>query len=281
MFDYITSLFNDPIATLTFFLLALPARLLALSMHEWAHAYVANRCGDPTARRMGRMSINPLRHLDVIGLIMMALLGFGWAKPVPVDPRNYKNPRRDDILVSLAGIVVNLILFVLSYLILCIVMLLALRSLPHYDNYMLAQADTFVSSYRGASVVISGDSYISIADLFRYAPYIAEDMLIVPVFGRIAGYACRMLCYFVTVNISLALFNLIPVPPLDGSHVAHSILLNHSPYASEKVRRVASGAMLLLMFSGVLGKGLSYACDGALRLMGRLLYLIAQAAGLV
>lgn len=281
MFDYITSLFEDPIATLTFFLLALPARLLALSMHEWAHAYVADKCGDPTARRMGRMSINPLRHLDVVGLIMMALLGFGWAKPVPVNPRNYKNPRRDDILVSLAGIAVNLILFILSYLLLGVIVLLALRALPHYDNYLIAQADAFTTTYQGASVVISDNSYISITDLFRYAPYIAEEMLIAPVFGKVAGYVCRMLGYFVSVNISLALFNLIPVPPLDGSHVAHNILLSRSPYASEKVRRVASGAMMLLMFSGVLGKGLSYACDGALALLGRLLYLIAQAVGLV
>ena len=81
MFSYITSFFEDPKGMLIFLLLALPGRVMALSFHEWAHAYIANKCGDPTARAMGRMTLNPAKHLDPLGTIMMLLLGFGWANP--------------------------------------------------------------------------------------------------------------------------------------------------------------------------------------------------------
>ena len=93
-FGYIEDLLSDPRGTLIFLLLALPGRLLALSCHEAAHAYVANRCGDPTARLMGRMTLNPFKHLDPIGALCMLIFGFGWAKPVPINTRYFKNPRR-------------------------------------------------------------------------------------------------------------------------------------------------------------------------------------------
>ena len=90
MFGYIQEILADPKGVLLIFLLALPGRLLAISAHESAHAWVANRCGDPTARLMGRISLNPLKHLDPVGLLMMVLFGFGWAKPVPVNPLNFR-----------------------------------------------------------------------------------------------------------------------------------------------------------------------------------------------
>ena len=88
--------------------------LVAITFHEVAHGYVAYRCGDPTAKMLGRLSLNPLKHLDPIGTITLFLLGFGWAKPVPVNPRNFRNFRRDDFLVSVAGITVNFSLFIIA-----------------------------------------------------------------------------------------------------------------------------------------------------------------------
>ena len=91
--------------------------ILSLSLHEFAHAYIAHRCGDDTAKINGRMTVNPLKHLDIMGLIMLILLGFGFAKPVPINPYNFRKMRRDYFFVSIAGITVNLILaFVASFL---------------------------------------------------------------------------------------------------------------------------------------------------------------------
>ena len=91
MLTYIDEFLAHPIAVLTIFLLAFPGRIIALSAHEFAHAWVAHRCGDDTAKMLGRMTLNPLKHLDPLGTAMMLLVGFGWAKPVPVNPRNYRN----------------------------------------------------------------------------------------------------------------------------------------------------------------------------------------------
>ena len=90
---------QDPWGFLQFMLYRAPAVLLALTLHEFAHGYAALKAGDLTAKRMGRLSLNPLKHLDPIGTVSLFLLGFGWAKPVPVNPNNYRNPRRDDIVV--------------------------------------------------------------------------------------------------------------------------------------------------------------------------------------
>ena len=94
----------DPRGTLLILLIALPGRLLAISAHEAAHGWVADRCGDPTARLMGRVTLNPLKHFDVVGTLCMLVFGFGWAKPVPVNPLNFRNYRRDDLKVALAGV---------------------------------------------------------------------------------------------------------------------------------------------------------------------------------
>ncbi len=138
----------------------LPALLIGLSFHEAAHAYMAYRCGDPTARNLGRMSLDPLRHLDPIGTLTLLLFGFGWARPVPINPRNFKNPRRDEILVSLAGIVTNLVL----------------------------------------AFIFTGIYYLLLA-------LNAHEIFLTIVFMIVA------------INIVLAVFNLIPIPPLDGYHV--------------------------------------------------------------
>ena len=99
----LSQLQNDPRATLIALLYQIPAVLIALTLHELAHGYAALKCGDPTAQMMGRLSFNPLRHLDPMGTLFMFLFGFGWAKPVPVDPRNFKKPKLGMALVALMG----------------------------------------------------------------------------------------------------------------------------------------------------------------------------------
>ena len=110
----ITELLNDPIQYIFSLLPLIPAILPALILHEVAHGYMAYRLGDPTAKLMGRLSLNPLKHLDPLGTLSMFLIGLGWAKPVPVDPRFFRHPRRDDFLVSIAGITANLIMFLIG-----------------------------------------------------------------------------------------------------------------------------------------------------------------------
>lgn len=232
---------------ITFFLLAFPGRLLAISAHEFSHAWMADKCGDPTARYMGRLTLNPLKHLDPIGTVMMLLVGVGWARPVPVNPNNFHNYRRDDLKVSLAGITMNLILFVLGFLAMCGIVGFTLRSLPVFSDMYLATEDIFVSTHSGAPVLVSGEYYYTIRDLFINAPYL-EELLITPVLGRLAGYVYQMLMYFVRVNIALAVFNLLPVPPLDGYHVLNDLLLKRNLFASAKVARISYGLLLALVF---------------------------------
>lgn len=114
MFEYLSTLFSEPLAFFDQAIFRTLAVLIGLCCHEWGHAYVAYRCGDDTAKRAGRLTLNPLRHLDPVGTILMFFVGFGYAKPVPVNPYHFRGDRnRDDFLVSIAGITVNLILFVL------------------------------------------------------------------------------------------------------------------------------------------------------------------------
>lgn len=235
-----------------FVLLAFPGRLLAISAHEYAHAWMADRCGDPTARLLGRMTINPLKHLDPIGAAMMLLLGFGWARPVPVNPNNYRNYRKDDLKVSLAGITMNLLLFLLGFLGCAIVAFIAVKK-------------TGQAEY---------------GELMRYAANLNPDF-IAAMLGRLPGYIYEMLVYFVYVNISLAVFNLIPVPPLDGYHVLNDLLLKRSLFASAKFARGAMGAMFLLMFTGILGRILGFAVSGVLSGAGAALHSLMGISGLI
>lgn len=162
------------------FLLLLPVLLFSIVVHEVAHAWVALREGDSTAQALGRITLNPIPHLDLLGSLIIPLglfytsgMIFGWAKPVPVDPRNFRNPRASDIRVSLAGIVSNLGLAVLF-------VLLAVA----FGKLQLA--------FDGGAGVL--------------------------------GVLIRLCRFGVFINLILAAFNLIPIPPLDGSHVLFHLL---------------------------------------------------------
>lgn len=173
------------------------AFLFAISVHESAHAWTANRCGDPTARMLGRITLNPIKHIDPVGTVLMPLIAMftnfpviGWAKPTPVDPRNFKNQVADDILTSVAGPVSN---FLVAGITVVLMFVIALVS-PEGHNLVR----TMPFTYRMGIVGAGSTSFLVPVTLFLY-----ELMLI---------------------NIVLAVFNLIPVPPLDGSHVLRHFL---------------------------------------------------------
>ena len=281
MFSYITSFMENPREMLIFLLLSIPGRFMALSLHEFAHAWMANRCGDPTARMLGRLTVNPARHLDPVGTVMMLLLGFGWAKPVPVNPRNYRNLRWDDLKVSIAGVTMNLLMFVLSFLLMCGFVGFTIHGLPHLDSASIGSSGMFTANLLGQRVVCTGEYYFNAKDLFTMAPYIA-DYLIAPALGRMAGYIYQMLSYFVLVNIALAVFNLIPVPPLDGYHVLNDLLLRRSPFASPKVSRIAYGVLLVLIFcTPVISKLILFVENLLMTGLGSAMYALFCAVGLV
>lgn len=176
------------------------AFLFAISVHESAHAWTASRCGDPTARMLGRVSLNPIRHIDLFGTIILPLVAvishiplLGWAKPTPVDPRNFRRPVMDDILVSVAGPVSNFIVATGALL------LLGGISLSSASGHEL------IMGLPGGFTGASSNSPLTPVAMLLYALMI--------------------------INIVLAVFNLIPVPPLDGSHV-----LRH--FLSDPIRRM-------------------------------------------
>lgn len=278
-FGYIEELLQDPKGTLLFLLLALPGRLLAISLHEAAHAWVADRCGDPTARMMGRVTLNPLKHLDPVGVLMMLVLGLGWARPVPINPHNYRNDRRDDLLVSIAGIAMNLILFVLGFFLAYAVLAIAIGSVPYYAQYAQGTGDLFRTTYQGTPVLMEGQYYYDLGEVFRYGIY-AQDVLVAPALGNVAGYLFQMLRYFVQTNLVLAIFNLIPVPPLDGYHVLNDLFIRRPLFATPRSQQIGMGLLYLAAFTGVLSDVLGTVYQWIVGGAGGLMTLLVRALGL-
>ncbi len=173
-------------------LLAVPAILIALTFHEYAHGYVAYRLGDPTAARMGRLTLNPLAHLDPMGTIMIFLVHFGWAKPVPVDPRNLDNPKRDMLWIAAAGPLMNMI---------------------------LALATGIIIRIGVAAQVIH------------------------PQMSGLPSTLFMILYFSLYINLALAIFNLLPIPPLDGSKILAGLLPNR--YAPMIYQLEMRGPMIL------------------------------------
>lgn len=247
LFNAIRNGIGDMQSFLIMMLLSIPPLLLALSVHECAHAYVALRCGDPTARNEGRLTINPIRHIDPMGLLMLFVVGFGWAKPVPVNPRNFSHYRRDDILVSLAGITANLLMFLVGCCAMYGMVAYGLNRVPANmieEGHILANVGNQIFIY-------------SQAEAFQLAP-IMTDYLIGPYMGRMASYVYDMIVIFTGTNLVLAIFNLIPIPPLDGYHLLNDTILRRSLFAPQKVALIGQGVLLVLVVTGMLSDGISW-----------------------
>ncbi len=246
------TLFRDPLWFLEYSLYRIPAVLIALILHECAHGLAAYRLGDPTAKLMGRLSLNPLRHLDPLGTVLMFLVGFGWAKPVPVNPRYFRRPHRDDLIVSLAGITMNLILFVLFT-----VGIVAAGSLMWKPEVFRANA---LEEWAGINSDVQSLILTGYGD--RLASYMSRPGLL---------WLVRFLMQAAAVNLYLAIFNLLPVPPLDGSHVLNDLILKKNLFVRPQVARAGIAAVMLLSFTGILGKALGAAAGfvqgGLLRLI--------------
>jgi Zn-dependent protease len=205
------------------------AFLFAISVHESAHAWMANRCGDPTARMLGRITLNPIKHIDLFGTILLPLIALlahlpllGWAKPTPVDPRNFKNPVRDDIFTSMVGPISNFLVATGATVLLLLIGL--------------------TSSF-GRGVV-------------RGVPmgYIPSDSnsILVPL--------CLFVYELLVINVVLGVFNLIPVPPLDGSHVLRHFLPDTIRRGYDAVGWVGLLALIYLA-PGLLGRLLNPVLD--------------------
>lgn len=224
---------------LIFFALSI---LLTLVLHEIGHGYVAWRCGDPTAKMLGRLSLDPRKHLDPVGTLCLIFLGFGWAKPVPVNPRNFDNYRRDDFLVSIAGITVNLTLFLLSL------------SLAVGLNGLLWKPE--IIQYYGAKQLLSS-SGIGYSALLSAGVGDLDELLRTPWLQ----YVQRFLLMFATMNLSVGLFNLLPLPPLDGFHILNDILLKGKLSLNRQWFQITQVVLIMLCLTGGLSNILTGAFD--------------------
>ena len=170
--------------------LLIPVLLFALVFHEFSHGWVANKLGDPTAKYSGRLTLNPMAHLDLFGSLMILFVGFGWAKPVPVDSRYLANPRTDMMKIAFAGPASNLLL-------------------------------AFIA---GSLIRLSGNM----------------------------GVLSSMLIMFVQINIMLAVFNMIPIPPLDGSQIFSGLMIRHNPDLVVKLQIYGPQILMGLILFGML-----------------------------
>lgn len=197
-------LFEDPIFLLMLLLARLLAMLVAVSFHEWAHAFAAYKLGDPTAKNMGRMSLDPMKHLNGIGVLAFMLFGIGWARPVIVNSSNLKHYRRDDIIISLAGVLMNLVL-----------------SFVFYGIYFALAA-----------------------------------------FGVTSEIVTLIMETVIVMNISFAVFNILPIPPLDGYHVLSSLFIRKNFKVVQFFQRYGFIILLVLVVSGVTGTVIGFVVDG-------------------
>jgi len=198
-------LFEDPIYLVLLLLARLLAMLVAVSFHEWAHAFAAYKLGDPTAKNMGRMTLDPMKHLNGIGVISFLLFGIGWARPVVVNSSNLKHYRRDDLIISLAGVVTNIVL-----------------SFVFYGIYF--------------ALVVG--------------------------FGITSEVVTLIMETIIVMNICFAVFNILPIPPLDGYHVISSLFVRKNFKVVQFFQKYGYIILLILVLTGVTGTVIGWVVDG-------------------
>ncbi len=192
---------------LTNALIAVIPALICITFHECSHGYVAYKLGDTTAKDMGRLTLNPIKHIDIMGLVMMAVFKFGWAKPVPINMRNFKNPKRGMAITAAAGPLSNILLAIL---------------------FLFLYGVLYPVAYRWSG---AGPVIIQMVGTTAY------------------------------ISIALAIFNIIPLPPLDGSKVLFSFVSGNTYYNLMRYERYGMIALILIFATGVLGNPLSTAAQ--------------------
>lgn len=202
-------------------LLSLPAILFCLSIHEFSHGWVANKLGDHTARNFGRLTLNPIQHIDPFGFIALLIAGFGWAKPVPVNTRYFQKPKRDMALVGLAGPASNLLCaFIFAF--------------------VYALASKLCTEYFYENIMTISDKTVDLMNMFL-----------------------QILGAFVTINLGLAVFNMIPIPPLDGSRILDGFLPSKVYAAYHRYEQYVSVAFIIIILAtdildGVMGTAIGW-----------------------
>lgn len=205
-------------------LLTIPGLLIAISFHEFAHAYAADKLGDDTPRRQGRLTLNPIAHLDPVGCFLLLFAGFGWGKPVMVNPNNYTRKttmEKGDALVSIAGPLMNFFLAIVFTIILCLTLI--------YTNTNI--------SVMGSAMYISSSSEMT-------------QIIIETIF------------YIISINIGLGVFNLLPLPPLDGSKVIRPLLPYNVKTWFAKNEMIFYIVFLALWMTGIAGNIISPIISG-------------------
>ncbi len=197
-------------------LVTVPVVLFSLSFHEFAHGFIASKLGDDTARYHGRLTLNPLKHLDPLGTVAMLVAGFGWAKPVPVNPRNFRNPKKGMALVGLAGPVSNLLL--------------------SFIGVLLFRVSTAIFTLPSVSAAIASSEGL-------YWLAMAIQLL---------------LSSFAWMNAALAVFNLIPVPPFDGSRIFYFLLPDKYYFSVMRYERIIMTVTLVLLITGAVSLPISF-----------------------
>lgn len=189
-------------------LLFIPTLLISLTVHEYCHGYAAYLCGDTTAQWNGRLTLNPIKHLDPIGTLMMLIFGFGYARPVPINPRNFKKYRLGLCVVSVAGPLSNVLLAIIGILL-------------HYGVLQII-------SLQNVDIIagILGSNFFMMWQIF--------------------------ISTFITANTTLAVFNLLPIPPLDGSRIVSSFLPAKLEYYYNKYENYIMLVVLVLLWRGSL-----------------------------
>ncbi|MGN1107084.1 MAG: site-2 protease family protein [Huintestinicola sp.] len=203
----------------------------AVPVHECAHAWVAEKMGDDTGRQQGRITLNPFAHLTLWGSLMMVLVGFGWGKPVSVDPRNFKNPKKGMVLTSLAGPASN---FIMAFLAMIVYKVLGIMSIVKENDTMEMMAMVFL--------------------------------------------------YVTLINISLAVFNFLPIPPLDGSKIFNAVLPEKWYFTIMRYENIIFIGLIILLYSGLLDAPLGFLQNKVIDIMDLLTrwvdFIMINAAGL-